>query len=322
MFALKIVNGSASLIEDFRNFQLEDDGGIYWLHMQSDMDVARNLIGEHLNIDQDTINALCDAFTRPRMFLNIHDDLVLTARALRMNGVGQNEMASIRALVTDKFLLTLSYDEIPAISETYGKLTRKNVDSRSTLHILEKICNALSDGITTHIAELDEKLTEVEDEWEDQQYLDLNKLHSVRIGASRARRYLTPQMEAFSRLSHVVDEMRLDESEKQFHISRWRELINATKRDIESITDIRERVTIVREALQHATNQSTNRIMYLLSVVATFFLPLTFIASLLGMNVGGIPIQDKPWAFWAVCGVMIVIAIFQWMLFRYWRWLK
>lgn len=94
------------------------------------------------------------------------------------------------------------------------------------------------------------------------------------------------------------------------------------RRDLEALAEMNERVRILSDTLDQASNERITRIMYLLSIVATFFLPLTFLTGLLGMNVEGIPLHDHPWAFWVVCGLMAVIAMFQWLMFRRWHWLR
>jgi len=322
MFAIKIDNEQAAKVEDIESLSLPVEQGILWLHLEGQMDTTRQWLDKHFAIDTDTANALCDELTRPRLFLNTNDEVVLTARALHLDNENQNQMVSIRALVSENFLLTLSYVEIPALTTVAKKLTAKSTGVRSPHHILERSCDLLTDHITAHVSELDDKLTELEDEWENQHKLDLDKLHNLRLNTSRVRRYLMPQMEAFSRLSHVLEERVANKKDKQSHIARWRELVNAIKRDMEAVTEIRERITILRDALQQSTNEATNRIMYLFSMVATFFLPLTFVASLLGMNVNGIPAHDSPWAFWGVCGLMLIVTACQWLLFKRWRWLK
>jgi zinc transporter len=56
------------------------------------------------------------------------------------------------------------------------------------------------------------------------------------------------------------------------------------------------------------------------SIVATVFLPLSFLAGLLGMNVAGIPDEHDPRAFVIVCRAMVLIAIGSWMFLRGRRW--
>ena len=61
-----------------------------------------------------------------------------------------------------------------------------------------------------------------------------------------------------------------------------------------------------------------NKTMYILSVLAEFFLPITFVTGLLGINVGGIPGSEDPWAFTMVCLTLtsagrLPVGIFRWL---------
>ena len=60
--------------------------------------------------------------------------------------------------------------------------------------------------------------------------------------------------------------------------------------------------------------------MYVLSVVAAIFLPITFITGLFGMNVAGLPGTESVNAFWLVTGVMLAISVLVVALFRWRRW--
>ena len=60
--------------------------------------------------------------------------------------------------------------------------------------------------------------------------------------------------------------------------------------------------------------------MYVLSVVAAVFLPLTFGTGLLGMNVGGLPGLESQLGFvWSVVA-MVVAAIGLIVFFRWKKW--
>ncbi len=65
--------------------------------------------------------------------------------------------------------------------------------------------------------------------------------------------------------------------------------------------------------------QEQNSRMYLLSVVAAIFLPLTFVTGMLGMNVAGLPGTVNPDAFLISAVVMVVLGI---ALVAYFKWRK
>ena len=61
--------------------------------------------------------------------------------------------------------------------------------------------------------------------------------------------------------------------------------------------------------------------MYVLSVVAAVFLPLTFITGLLGMNVGGMPGIESPYGFGLAVLLMGLCGAGVALFFRFKKWL-
>jgi len=64
----------------------------------------------------------------------------------------------------------------------------------------------------------------------------------------------------------------------------------------------------------------TNEVIKILTLVSSILLPLTFIASLYGMNIK-LPIQDHPFSFFIVAGGMFLIAVGMFVYFKIKRWL-
>ena len=61
--------------------------------------------------------------------------------------------------------------------------------------------------------------------------------------------------------------------------------------------------------------------MYMLSVIATIFLPLSFLASLFGMNVGGIPFAKEPYGLALTVCFIVSIGLLLIYLFKRAHWL-
>ena len=64
----------------------------------------------------------------------------------------------------------------------------------------------------------------------------------------------------------------------------------------------------------------TNEVMKILTLVSSVLLPLTFIASLYGMNIK-LPIQDHPFSFFIVAGAMLGIAMVMFIYFKIKKWM-
>jgi magnesium transporter len=64
----------------------------------------------------------------------------------------------------------------------------------------------------------------------------------------------------------------------------------------------------------------TNQIMKILTLISSIVLPLSFITGLYGMNVV-LPIQENPYAFWGVMGVMAALVIVMLLYFKMKNWM-
>jgi len=83
-------------------------------------------------------------------------------------------------------------------------------------------------------------------------------------------------------------------------------------RHLENLEDCRTRAQLLQDQFEGRLSASMSRSTYNLTIVATVFLPLTFITGLLGMNVAGIPEAHDPWGFWAVCILLTMFAVVSW----------
>ena len=100
-----------------------------------------------------------------------------------------------------------------------------------------------------------------------------------------------------------------------------REVADRTTRFVEDLDAARERAAVVQDELNTRLSDQMNRTMYLLTVVATVLLPPSLITGLLGINVGGMPGAEQPWAFWVVIVLLLVLAGVEIVVLRRLRWI-
>jgi magnesium transporter len=68
-------------------------------------------------------------------------------------------------------------------------------------------------------------------------------------------------------------------------------------------------------------NNRMNAVMKVLTIIATIFMPLTFLAGVYGMNFKHMPELDWPWGYPLILAVMGFVAILMLTLFRRKKWL-
>jgi magnesium transporter len=64
-----------------------------------------------------------------------------------------------------------------------------------------------------------------------------------------------------------------------------------------------------------------NEVMKVLTIIATIFIPLTFVAGIYGMNFRYMPELEWAWGYYMVWAVMAVIGVSMFAYFRRKRWL-
>ena len=87
---------------------------------------------------------------------------------------------------------------------------------------------------------------------------------------------------------------------------------------VEDAQEYAEHCQFLLEELRSQVEEETSRNLYILTMFSVIFLPGTLIASIWGMNVGGIPFSGSPSGFWVV-GALIgaVFALVAMFLFRF-----
>ena len=87
---------------------------------------------------------------------------------------------------------------------------------------------------------------------------------------------------------------------------------------VEDAEEYAEHCQFLLEELRAQVEEETNRNLYILTMFSVIFLPATLIASIWGMNVGGIPFSSSPNGFWVVAGLIAaVFALVAIILFRF-----
>ena len=90
---------------------------------------------------------------------------------------------------------------------------------------------------------------------------------------------------------------------------------------IDTTETFRDMVSGMLDVYLSTISNKMNQVMKVLTIIATIFIPLTFIAGIYGMNFKYMPELDYKWAYPAVLLCMLVIGIIMLIWFRRKRWL-
>ena len=100
----------------------------------------------------------------------------------------------------------------------------------------------------------------------------------------------------------------------------WGNILDYYQRIYDMLEDDAELIKGYSMTFDSLQVNKTNEVMKILTLISSILLPLTFIASLYGMNIK-LPIQEHPQSFLIIAGSMISIAIGMVVYFKIRRWM-
>ncbi len=291
-------------------------GGTLWVHLDYSGEAVKDWLHHESGIDPVIVEALTAQETRPRSLVH-NGGMLLILRGVNLNpGEDPEDMISVRLWIDSDRIVTLHHRRVMAIED----LRQALVDGSGPVSpggFLEDLSDRLVLRMGSVISDVDDSADALEDEVLTRQSYDLRqKIANIRRVAIGMRRYLAPQREVMTRLySEKVD--WLGEMERM----RLREISDRTTRYVEDLDAIRDRATVTQEELNSRLAEQMNKTMYVLSIVAGIFLPLGLLTGLLGINVGGMPGVENPFAFAISCALLVTIAIALAWLFKRMKWM-
>lgn len=100
-----------------------------------------------------------------------------------------------------------------------------------------------------------------------------------------------------------------------------RDIYDHTIQVIDAVETFRDMLSGMLDIYLSSISNRMNEIMKVLTIIATIFIPLTFIAGVYGMNFRYMPELERPWAYPMVWLIMLAIGVLMLIYFRRKRWL-
>lgn len=177
---------------------------------------------------------------------------------------------------------------------------------------------ALLDAIVDHysvvLSQLGEHIEDLEDEvWSDDMGRDLPyRAQAVRHELLVVRRAVRPLKEQLGLLTGDCPSL-ISETTQPFLVDLEAHLMHHQ----DAIDHLRDAASSVLDAHVSLVTMRTNEIMRVLTIIASIFIPMTFVAGVYGMNFRNMPELEMAWAYPVTWAVMVGIGLT--MLAYFWR---
>jgi len=284
-----------------------------WLHLElSDPELA-TWLEAHMPIV--AADAMQQTETRPRCTV-LHDGLLVNFRGVNMNpGAEVEDMVSLRLWMTAELVVTVRMRRVFSVDDL-RRATEAGNAAPSPGDFVASLAEALTDRLESVSLALDDEADALEEAiLEEENEAAGDDVAPLRRKALRLRRFTGPQREALLRLADGPGGLIGREAQGLLG-----ESANRTTRAVEELESVSARLTALNDHLYNQQGTRMARNGFVLSVVASVFLPLGFLTGLFGVNVAGMPGTSWPWAFAVLALANVALAIFLIFLFRALKW--
>jgi len=298
----------------------KDTAGVTWINVDtvSDPDILKSL-GDSYGLHDLTIQDIANTGHRVK-YEDFGHYLLIILKMLEYNTDAKTiDTEQLSIVLGDNFLLT--FQESPG--DFFGGL-RNEIGIAGAIvrkmgpdYLACRIIDIIVDNYFGTVEKFGDEIEDKEDELvANPTRKTLASIQGVKKNMMQLRQYVWPAREILSDLGKKESSLIKDETTAYF-----RDVYDRLFEAMDLIETTRELVSGLIDIYLSSMSNKTNEVMKVLTVVATIFIPLTFIVGLYGMNFKFMPELESPWGYPAILTFMLAVAIGMLAYFHRRKWI-
>lgn len=245
--------------------------------------------------------------------------LYIVLRMLRYDAeLRQIHSEQLSVVLGEHFVLSLQEHPSDVFDGLRERLRAgRRVRSMHADYLAYSLIDAVVDHYFVALEQLGDELEALEDELVSAPTPDtLRRIHHFKREVLLLRKAVWPLREVLGRLAR--DDSTLISTDTRLFL---RDVFDHSVHVLETIDTFRELLVGMLDVYLSSVSNRMSEVMKTLTLIATIFMPLTFVAGVYGMNFEFMPELRWPWAYPLVLATMLVIAVGLVWFFRRKRWL-
>jgi magnesium transporter len=301
-------------------FSLRDKSSVMWLnidgvHQPEIIEQVGKSFGLHPLVAED----IASTGQRPKME-EFDDYIFVVLRMLRFDGEeNETKTEQISMILGPDFVVSFQERE-GDVFDTIRERLRSNKGRIRKLGA-DYLAYALIDAIVDNYFMILEKLGEAIEDIEDRLVTNptsetLQTIHDLKREMIFLRKSVWP-------LREVINRMERSESPliNKSTFVYLRDVYDHTIQVMDAVETFRDMLSGMLDIYLSSVSNRMNEVMKVLTVIATIFIPLTFVAGIYGMNFKYMPELDQAWSYPAILILMLVVALVMVVYFRRKKWI-
>jgi magnesium transporter len=301
-------------------FKFEETDNITWSNingLNNTKEIER--LGDHYHLHPLIQEDIVTTNQRPKID-EYEDYLFIVFKMLHYND--ENE------LINEHVSMVLGSDYLVTFQEADGDVfdglrerienAKGRIRSAGADYLMFAILDAVVDNYFSVIETLSEKIEELEDQlFDDDIQEDITQdIQELKKEILRIRRAILPLREVINRLEKIESKL-IDERTHNYIRDLYDHIIQVS----ESVDIYREMIWGLMDMYMTTISNKMNEVMKVLTIMASIFIPLTFMAGIYGMNFEYIPELEYKYGYFVLWGVMILVFLGLLYYFKRKKWL-
>ncbi len=277
-------------------------------------------IGTNFKIHPLVLEDILNTHQRPK--LDNHDDYSYIVFRMLSYNQDQNKITSeqVSVILGKNYVISFQekegdvFDSIrERIRSGKGRIRKGGAD-----YLVYTLMDAVVDNYFVTLENIGEAIEDLEDKLiSDPQPENLQLIHQLRREMITLRKSVWPLREVINSILRGDIELIQQETEIFF-----RDVYDHTIQIIDTIESYRDIISGMLDTYLSSVSNRMNEVMKVLTIIATIFIPLTFLAGVYGMNFHHMPelnwVWIYPYGFWILMAIVAGIMIFY---FRRKKWI-
>jgi magnesium transporter len=301
-------------------FPFKDKPTVTWVNIDGihDVDIIAK-VGQHFGIHPLVLEDIVNTGQRPK----IEDFQSYLFSVVKMLTYDENERSidseQVSIVVGPHFVISFQErqgDVFEAIRDRIRN-SRGRIRSAGSDYLAYSLIDAIVDGYFIILENLGDRIEVLEDEViENPGSETLQAINKMKREMITLRRSVWPLREVIGSLERGGSSLI-----QQTTMTYLRDLYDHTVQVADTIETYRDMVSGTRDTYLSSLSNRMNEIMKVLTIIATIFIPVTFIAGIYGMNFAFMPELSWRWSYFIVWGVMLGVGGTMIAYFRKKGWL-
>lgn len=305
---------NANLEAQLRNAAKEG----FWLDIESPDEQDLSALDEVFHFHHLTIEDVKHRNQRPKLeeYSGYSFAVIFTA-AWSTGGINFSEH---HVYLGPHFIVTVHDKPAPELTELLERVkSRPEITRNAPSFLTYMVIDTLIDSNFPTLEHLDDAVDRLQEDMLERTHPDLLKtIYSLKHDITDLRRLLSAQRGMFQRL--ISHSLELQEGDMTVY---WRDVYDHILRQYESVESLRDLLYGAMDVYLSTVSNRTNSTTKTLTVIASLFLPLTWLTGFYGMNFTYLTgtLETHVWTFWVGVATMLALLGVQVYMFRRRGWI-